>query len=54
MDKHADSLFQYCLEKQAKEQATPRLQKQGVDATFLDTWRHATFSTKQAPTTVTH
>ena len=38
MDKHADFLFQSCLEKQAKERATPMLQKQEVDATLLDGW----------------
>ena len=38
MDKHADFLFQSCLEKQAKERATPILQKQEVDATLLDGW----------------
>ena len=35
---HADFLFQSCLEKQAKERATPMLQKQEVDATLLDGW----------------
>ena len=41
MDKHADFLFQSCLEKQAKGRATPMLQKQEVDATFLDAWCNA-------------
>ena len=38
MNKHADFLFQSCLEKQAKERATPMLQPQEVDATLRDGW----------------
>ena len=53
MDKHA-ILCSSIPREQAKVQATPRLQRQGVDATFLDIGANATFSTEQAPTTVAH
>ena len=38
MDKHADFLFQSCLEEEAKGWATPMLQQQEIDAMFPDGW----------------
>ena len=38
MDRHADFLFQSCLEEEAKGWATPMLQQQEVDAMFPDEW----------------
>ena len=36
MDKHADFLFQNCLEEDVRGWATPMLQQQEVDAMFPD------------------
>ena len=38
MDKHADSLFQNCLEEDAKGWAKPMPQQQEVDAMVPDGW----------------